>query len=71
MAQGDDLFGSSVQLARRICDEAEPGQILVSDIVRQLCAGRTFVFSDLGRIPLKGFEDAHALFEVTAGEDAG
>ncbi len=68
LAQGDDLFGSAVQLARRICDEAEPGQILVSDIVRQLCAGKTFVFTDLGRIPLKGFEDAHSLF---AGQPPG
>lgn len=64
VAQGDDLFGSAVQLARRICDEAEPGQILVSDVVRQLCAGKTFVFTDIGRIPLKGFEEAFALYDV-------
>ena len=30
IAKDDDYFGSAVQLAARVCDRAEPGQVLVS-----------------------------------------
>ena len=60
-----DLFGTSVDLAARICERAEPGQILVSDVVRQLAAGKPFLFSDLGKIALRGFEDPVNLWEVS------
>ena len=66
VAQSDDLFGSAVPLPRRICDEAEPGQILVSDVVRQLCAGKTFDFTSVGEATLKGFDEPVALYEVRA-----
>jgi class 3 adenylate cyclase len=42
IAEDDDLFGTSVQLARRLCDRAQPGRVLVSDVVRQLVAGKGF-----------------------------
>ncbi len=64
-----DLFGTSVDLAARICDRAEPGQILVSDVVRQLAAGKPFLFSDLGKIVLRGFEDPVNLWEVSWREE--
>ena len=48
VAEEDDLFGTAVQLAKRICDHAEPGQILVPDAVRHLAGGKGFLFSDLG-----------------------
>ena len=43
-----------MQLAARITDRAEPGQILVPDIVRQLCAGKTFEFTSVQDAMLKG-----------------
>ncbi len=64
-----DLFGTSVDLAARICDRAEPGQILVSDVVRQLAAGKPFLFSDLGRVTMRGFEDPINLWEVNWREE--
>ena len=69
IAEGDpegriDLFGTSVDLAARICDHAEPGQIVASDVVRQLAAGKDFLFSDLGETALRGFEDPVKLWEV-------
>jgi class 3 adenylate cyclase len=64
IAEGNDLFGTSVQLARRICDRAEPGQVLVSDVVRQLVAGKGFAFEHLGAEMLKGFEEPVALYKV-------
>ena len=59
-----DLFGTSVDLAKRICDQAEPGQILASLVVRELAAGKDFLFSDRGETALRGFEDPVRLFEV-------
>jgi class 3 adenylate cyclase len=64
IVEGNDLFGASVQLARRICDRAEPGQVLVSDVVRQLVAGKGFAFENLGAEMLKGFEEPVALYTV-------
>ena len=59
-----DLFGTAVQLARRICDQAEADQILVSNVVRELVAGKGFLFADQGETALRGFEDPVRLFEV-------
>ena len=70
IAEGQDLFGTSVDLAARICDHAQPGQILVSDVVRQLAAGKTFHFSDLGQPELRGFKDPVRLWAVSWREEA-
>ncbi len=64
VAEEEDLFGTAVQLARRICDEAEGGQILVSDVVRQLVAGKGFQLAVRDEVVLKGFEDPVLLHEV-------
>jgi class 3 adenylate cyclase len=34
IAEEKDLFGTSVEPAGRICDHAQPGQILVAHVVR-------------------------------------
>jgi class 3 adenylate cyclase len=70
VAEERDLFGTSVQLARRICDEAASGEILVSDVVRQLAAGKGFLFADRTAVALKGFEEPVRLFEVRWREEA-
>jgi class 3 adenylate cyclase len=64
VAEDDDLFGTAVQLARRICDQAGPGEVLVSDVVRQLVAGKGFLFADRGSVALRGFEDPVRLYEL-------
>ena len=65
----EDLFGTSVDLAKRVCDHAQPGEILVSDAVRQLAAGKEFLFSDRGDTVLRGFEDPVRLFELRWREE--
>ena len=65
-----DLFGTAVQLARRICDQAEGGEILASDVVRQLAAGKGFLFADRGEVALRGFEDPVRLYEVRWREES-
>ncbi len=64
VAEEDDLFGTSVQLAARVCSEAAPGEILVSNVMRELVAGKNFLFNDRGDVPLRGFEDPMRLYEV-------
>ena len=59
-----DLFGSSVNLARRTCDAAAPGQILTTNVVRELCLGKRFRFEALGDRIFKGFAEAVPVFEV-------
>ncbi|HZP57543.1 MAG TPA: adenylate/guanylate cyclase domain-containing protein, partial [Dehalococcoidia bacterium] len=62
--ESGDLFGVAVQLAKRVCDHAEPGQILVANVVRELCMGKPVSFIDRGEVALKGFEQALRLHEV-------
>jgi class 3 adenylate cyclase len=64
IAEDGDLFGAAVQLAARITDRAEPGQVLVSRVVADLCAGKGFDFASLGEVTLKGIAAPVALFEV-------
>ena len=53
--QNNDLFGSTVQLAARLCTHARPEQILVSNAIAELCIGKGLSFEDLGEVTLKGF----------------
>ena len=57
VTDGEALFGSTVNLTARICAHAEPGQILVSHVIRELCLGKGFVFEPFGKLTLKGFPD--------------
>jgi class 3 adenylate cyclase len=64
IAEDDDLFGSSVILAARAASKATAGQILVTNVVRELVAGKGFSFADAGEFEMKGFEEPVRLYEV-------
>ena len=64
IAEGEDLYGTAVNLAARITAQAEGGEILASEAVRQIVAGKKFPFSDRGETALRGFEDRVRLYEV-------
>jgi len=64
IAEDDDLFGTAVNLAARIAAEAKGGEILASDVVRQLVAGKGFLFADRGETLLRGFEDPVRVYEL-------
>jgi class 3 adenylate cyclase len=70
IAEGDDLFGASVIATARIASQASGGQILASDVVRQLLAGKGFTFEDRGEAALKGFDEPVRLYEVRWQEEA-
>ena len=55
VTEGGDFFGAAVQLSKRICDFADPDQVLVSDVVKSLCMGRNLQFTLTGSHHLKGF----------------
>ncbi len=62
--EDDDVFGTAVQLAARICAAAEPGEIVVSNVVRELTAGKGFGFANLGEATLRGFREPVSLYAV-------
>jgi class 3 adenylate cyclase len=59
-----DLFGTAVIVASRCAAQAKGGEILATDVVRQLAGGRGFDFADRGPVVLRGFDDAVRLYEV-------
>jgi class 3 adenylate cyclase len=65
IAEEKDLFGTSVQMAARICGEAQRGQVLVSNVVRELAAGKGFEFVDAGEAELKGYDAPVRLYAAS------
>jgi class 3 adenylate cyclase len=63
--RGTELAGIAVHLARRVCQTAPPGEVLVSRTVVDLVAGSGIVFDDRGEHELKGIPAAWRLFAVT------
>ena len=43
---------------------AKGGEILVSNVVRELAKGKRFLFSDRGDVDLKGFDEPVRVHEV-------
>jgi len=70
IAEDDDLFGSSVILASRIAAQAKGGEIVLANVVRELAAGKSFMFSERGEVILRGFEDPVRLYELRWEETA-
>jgi class 3 adenylate cyclase/tetratricopeptide (TPR) repeat protein len=64
-SQDGQLSGEAVHAAARVCAEASGGQILVSDVTRQLAGTVADVtFHDTGEHQLKGFPEPWRLWEV-------
>ncbi|MEO8539357.1 MAG: adenylate/guanylate cyclase domain-containing protein [bacterium] len=64
IAEDDDLFGTAVIAAARVAALAEGGEILVANVVRELVAGKGFLFNDRGEQPLRGLEDPVRVWEL-------
>ena len=61
-------FGQAVVVASRIVSECKGGQLLVSDVTKQLTAGSGFSFIERGTFQPKGFNHDIKLFEVVWAE---
>ncbi len=66
-----DYFGTSVVIARRLCDTGNAGQILASDMVVRLLdgRGRDVQTKDLGPLDLKGITNAVPAVELLYDHD--
>jgi pilus assembly protein CpaF len=67
--EAGDIFGAAVNMAARVAGKAKGGQVLVSEVVRQLVGPVTEIeFTYRGHYKLKGFPDRWRLHEATPGE---
>ena len=67
-----DFFGTAVVVAKRLCDRAQGGQILASELLTSLIGSRGgFVVRPLGRLPLKGLPEPVAAGAVEWRNDVG
>jgi adenylate cyclase len=65
--RGDDLFGRNVAMAARVAGQADGGEILVSEVVRDAVSDHEDIAFDDGRdVELKGFAGSHRLYAVAA-----
>lgn len=55
--EDNDYFGTVVQLSARVCAVAGAREVAVSDLVAELAGSENFAFSDIQRVPLKGFSE--------------
>lgn len=61
---GDDLFGSTVQLAARVCALADTGQVVIAAAVYEACSDSGYAFASMGSKDLKGFPEPQAVYAV-------
>jgi class 3 adenylate cyclase len=72
MLDEGDYFGTPVVVAQRLCRSAEGGQILVSDLVRQLVGNRgDTTFAAFGSLVLKGLPAEVPTSQVLWAETSG
>ena len=63
VSDSNDLFGTTVQTAARLCQAAEPDAILVSGAIRDVL-GDAFELRELGPRALKGFARPVPVYDV-------
>jgi adenylate cyclase len=63
--QGGDYFGRTVNLAARITERAQPGQVLVSQEIVDRVASDGIAFESIGAVELKGVSEPVLLHAVT------
>lgn len=62
--EGQDYFGTPVQLAARVMSKAESDEIAVSHIVQTMYPGKDISFKNVGEFDLKGFDEPMAIYHV-------
>ena len=63
VAKNESVAGLVIDLAERLRALADPGQVIISDATKRLAAG-FFLYSDLGSVQLKGFEEGTRAWRV-------
>jgi class 3 adenylate cyclase/pimeloyl-ACP methyl ester carboxylesterase len=65
LKEGKHPFGQAVVIASRIVSEAKGGEIIVSDVIKQITSGSKFTFIDKGWFKLKGIDEKVKLYEIS------
>jgi class 3 adenylate cyclase len=65
----NDLFGPTVNLASRICNAAQAGEVLVSDVVGELGDSSGFSFAGPNELNLRGFAKPVPVFRLVERRD--
>lgn len=68
VADSNDLFGSTVQTAARLCQTAEPGSILISRSVHSFC-GDAFSVGAPRSLHLKGLRGSIEAYDVNGKQE--
>ncbi len=67
--EGDDYIGTPVNLASRLCVEAAPGQVLVTDVVAQAAPGWVSC-SEVGELEVRGLADRVRVVSISGSASA-
>jgi len=62
--EGKHPFGRAVIMASRLLSQAQGGQILASDVTRQIVSGGKFEFEKVGSFTPKGFDEEMDMYEI-------
>jgi adenylate cyclase len=65
--EADHFYGTTVHYAARVASNALGGEVLVSNLVRELVQGSGLSFRESREVELKGLEGSHHLFAVDLG----
>jgi DNA-binding NarL/FixJ family response regulator/class 3 adenylate cyclase len=72
LSEGGDLYGTPVIVASRLCDAAGPGEILATQVVRQIAGPRVAeLMRPAGAFKVKGISESVATALVRWREDDG
>lgn len=70
LAEGDDLYGTPVIVAGRLCDAAGAGEIIVSEAIRHITGSRIVdLLSPAGALRLRGIAEPVAVAHVRWRDD--
>jgi class 3 adenylate cyclase len=72
LPEGENLYGTPVIIASRLCDAAGPGEILASEVVCRIARPRlTALIEPAGALRLRGISERVAASRIRPREDAG
>jgi DNA-binding NarL/FixJ family response regulator/class 3 adenylate cyclase len=70
LPEGEDLYGTPVIVAGRLCDAAQPGEILASELVAKIAGPRVAeIIEQAGTLKLAGVDERVATVHVRWRED--
>ena len=65
-----DLFGAAVELARAVCQIGAGNSVLVTGVVRDICLGKAFEFSELSSLLREGYPEPVRVFALSGHAEA-